>query len=625
MRFHVTVDRQEDGLWIVECPAIPGCVSQGQTKDEALDNIKEAIALCLEVRAKEGVPLSIETLQIEVTVREDIENLKQKAEQLFQQGKWDECIPVLTEHISLEADSQLKSEAFGRRGVAYNNKGDYDLAIADCNEAIQLNRNNAGAFYVRGVAYYNKGNYDRAIANFNEAIRLNLDDADDIFSYRGAAYCKKGDYDRAIADCNEAIRLNRNDARAFNNRGFSYYNKGDYGRAIKDFKRAIQLKPDRRDAFNNRGAAYAKKGDYNRAFKDFLSADEKNKELKSAYTGIYIATQIADIYADRSKKDTGRTLKLYLSLFEAISNIREKLFYAPQRNTEVAHYTSLPTLKSLADKGLFRLYSAAYMNDPEEGRAFFEIMKDHEIENVEEVFYGNNEKKPQLSPAYIGSFVKVNAIEPGQKDELFLWRTYGKHDGQEAAGACLIFKNEETNFASSSPLRISAMAEMQGQLFSIRQPIKPTLYRIAYRSDCIEEKELSNALKKLATSLKAINTFCEKLENAEQKKRLAKLVRELLDDIRFLFKANHYREEREVRVVQVRSYKENMMQEQDGIQVDTGQIPPRFYLETHKNFCFSEVILGPKARGAQEWQRWLKEQGHNKVEPSEIKYGTKCP
>lgn len=66
MKFNVTIDRDEDGVWVVECPAIPGCVSQGTTKDEALENIKEAIALCLEVRAEKGMPLTIETRQIEV-------------------------------------------------------------------------------------------------------------------------------------------------------------------------------------------------------------------------------------------------------------------------------------------------------------------------------------------------------------------------------------------------------------------------------------------------------------------------------------------------------------------------------------------------------------------------------
>lgn len=66
MIFNVTVGQDEDGVWVVECPSIPGCVSQGETKEEALENIKEAIALCLEVRAEQGLPLTIETRQVEV-------------------------------------------------------------------------------------------------------------------------------------------------------------------------------------------------------------------------------------------------------------------------------------------------------------------------------------------------------------------------------------------------------------------------------------------------------------------------------------------------------------------------------------------------------------------------------
>ncbi len=54
MKCNVMIDRDEDGVWVVECPAIPGCVSQGKTKQQALDNIKEAIDLCLEVRAEKN-------------------------------------------------------------------------------------------------------------------------------------------------------------------------------------------------------------------------------------------------------------------------------------------------------------------------------------------------------------------------------------------------------------------------------------------------------------------------------------------------------------------------------------------------------------------------------------------
>jgi len=54
MELSVTLEQDEDGVWIAECPAIPGCVSQGDTREEALANIREAIDLCLEVRAELG-------------------------------------------------------------------------------------------------------------------------------------------------------------------------------------------------------------------------------------------------------------------------------------------------------------------------------------------------------------------------------------------------------------------------------------------------------------------------------------------------------------------------------------------------------------------------------------------
>ena len=68
MKFVVTLEKGEDGWIVAECPSIPGCVSQGKTDKEALANIKEAIALCLEVRAEEGLPLTVRTKEVEVKV-----------------------------------------------------------------------------------------------------------------------------------------------------------------------------------------------------------------------------------------------------------------------------------------------------------------------------------------------------------------------------------------------------------------------------------------------------------------------------------------------------------------------------------------------------------------------------
>jgi predicted RNase H-like HicB family nuclease len=55
MKLLVTVEPDETGMLVAECPAIPGCISQGRTEVEALDNIREAIAACLEAHAAHGM------------------------------------------------------------------------------------------------------------------------------------------------------------------------------------------------------------------------------------------------------------------------------------------------------------------------------------------------------------------------------------------------------------------------------------------------------------------------------------------------------------------------------------------------------------------------------------------
>jgi len=68
MKFTITISQDEDGMYIAECPAIPGCVSQGVTEQEAEKTIQKAIKGCLEVRAEKGMPLTVTTRQIEVLV-----------------------------------------------------------------------------------------------------------------------------------------------------------------------------------------------------------------------------------------------------------------------------------------------------------------------------------------------------------------------------------------------------------------------------------------------------------------------------------------------------------------------------------------------------------------------------
>ena len=69
MRYRVLIEQDEDGVYVAEVPALPGCISQGKTRSEAIDNIKEAISGYLEsLKAHdEPVPPSITEEVVEIT------------------------------------------------------------------------------------------------------------------------------------------------------------------------------------------------------------------------------------------------------------------------------------------------------------------------------------------------------------------------------------------------------------------------------------------------------------------------------------------------------------------------------------------------------------------------------
>ena len=57
MRYRVVIEQDEDGVFVAECPTLPGCISQGQSRQEAVANIKDAIAGYVESLKKHGDPI----------------------------------------------------------------------------------------------------------------------------------------------------------------------------------------------------------------------------------------------------------------------------------------------------------------------------------------------------------------------------------------------------------------------------------------------------------------------------------------------------------------------------------------------------------------------------------------
>jgi tetratricopeptide (TPR) repeat protein len=171
-----------------------------------------------------------------------------------------------------------QSQAYIKQGLVLMDNGDADNAIIQFNEAmrvetslpdrlafpglayIRMSSNLPSAYNNRGLALVSKGYLEGAIADYNQAIQLEPDFANPFYN-RGIAHLIKGDFKNAVADFNEAIRLTPDDGDAYGNRGIAYACRDQLVAAIADFNDAIRLAPNEGISYFNRGHARIKNGD----------------------------------------------------------------------------------------------------------------------------------------------------------------------------------------------------------------------------------------------------------------------------------------------------------------------------------------------------------------------------
>ena len=123
------------------------------------------------------------------------------------------------------------------------------------------------------------GEYDLAIADLNEAIRLDPKDAA-VYANRGGVYAMKGDFDAAIADCTEAIRLDPKNAKAYNTRGWAHWRQEGTRRGDRRLHRGHSPQSARRQgASATWSAVLAQKGEYDKAIADLDAAIRLNPTL----------------------------------------------------------------------------------------------------------------------------------------------------------------------------------------------------------------------------------------------------------------------------------------------------------------------------------------------------------
>jgi tetratricopeptide (TPR) repeat protein len=167
--------------------------------------------------------------------------------------------------------AQALAVDFENRGEAYEMKGDYARAIADFDQALQLDPGYVDAYIRRGNSYYSANDYFHAIADFDRALKLKPDSAN-AYLDRGIVYLDKDDFDDAVADFSETIRLDPNSSAAYNNRCLARVNHGrDLDEALNDCNAAIRLQSNIY-VLRIRAFVYYRLGRYDEAIADATAA-----------------------------------------------------------------------------------------------------------------------------------------------------------------------------------------------------------------------------------------------------------------------------------------------------------------------------------------------------------------
>ncbi|MFX1555421.1 MAG: tetratricopeptide repeat protein, partial [Promethearchaeota archaeon] len=182
-----------------------------------------------------------------------------------------EMFAALLEEARLEADG--RAAALASRGATYLWMGEYAAALADLNQAIELDRGDVWAIAHRGATYRQMREYPEALADLDRALELKPDYVWAIAT-RGATHRRIGDLAAALADLDRAIELDPNAVWAILNRGDTYRRMGEYIAALADFNRAIELNPNNAWAITRRGVIYWSLKQYPAALADLDQAIE---------------------------------------------------------------------------------------------------------------------------------------------------------------------------------------------------------------------------------------------------------------------------------------------------------------------------------------------------------------
>ena len=179
-------------------------------------------------------------------------------------------------------EESLTLEEYLARAQASLEAGQFEAAITDFSQALELDPENADIYYWRGLAFKALQNFKRAIVDFDQALKLNAD-LTAAYLERGDSYLQTGDFWQALTDLNEAILQDPELAEAYTQRGLANLRLDYPEDAVSDLDEALRLEPESAQAYAVRGLAYAQAGKQEQALTDLETAVQLGPEDAAVY------------------------------------------------------------------------------------------------------------------------------------------------------------------------------------------------------------------------------------------------------------------------------------------------------------------------------------------------------
>ncbi len=245
--------------------------------------------------------LSLATIPQLASAQTTIEQLFQQGNAAQDAGKYSQAEAIWRRVLEIEPQNAVAYFELGK--ALYFQKKLYE-AVAAYQKAIQLNPQNAYAYNGLGYVLRNQGKLDEAVAAYQKAIQLNPQNA---YAYNGLGYVlgNQGKLDEAIAAYRKAIQLDPNNAYAYNDLGYVLGNQGKLDEAIANYQQALRLPEDKSvipsvHAYAHNGLGYA------------LQQQGKLKEATEEFK-LAISLQPNYVIAQNNLKEAQRLLALQVN------------------------------------------------------------------------------------------------------------------------------------------------------------------------------------------------------------------------------------------------------------------------------------------------------------------------